>query len=103
MHHGMAALVAEQVQHIIMVPELVQLLMSEIELVVEDATEVVQPLVVDLSMVVVGPILVELHQLLAVAISVEALFIYSKKSFQNEYIFSFDSLSNDERQKSGSN
>ena len=79
MHHGMAALVAEQVQHIIMVPELVQLLMSEIELVVEDATEVVQPLVVDLSMVVVGPILVELHQLLAVAISVEALFIDSKK------------------------
>merc|ERR1711917_129805 len=49
-------------------------------------------------MVVVGPILVELHQLLAVAISVEALFIYSKKSFQNGYIFNFDSLSNDERQ-----
>ena len=77
MDHEMAALVAEQVQHITMVPELVQSLMLEIELVVEDATEVVQPLVGDLSMVVVGPILAELHQLLVVAISVEALLIYS--------------------------
>ena len=59
----MAPLVVEQVQHIIMVPELVQLLMLEIELVVEDAMEVVQPpLVVDLSKVVVDPISVELHQ-----------------------------------------
>ena len=78
MDHEMAALVAEQVQHIIMVPELVQSLMLEIELVVEDATEVVQPLAGDLSMVVVDPILAELHQLLVVAISVEALLIYSR-------------------------
>lgn len=47
MDHEMAALVAEQVQHIIMVPELVQLMTLEIELVVEDAMEVVQPLAVD--------------------------------------------------------
>ena len=100
MDHGMAELVAEQVQHIIMVPELVQLLMSEIELVVEDATEVVQPLAVDLSMVVVGPILVELHQLLAVAISVEALFIYSKNRFETN---TFSILIHYQRQKNGSN
>ena len=63
MDHEMAPLVVEQVQHIIMVPELVQLLMLEIELVVEDAMEAVQPpLAVDLSKVVVDPISVELHQ-----------------------------------------
>ena len=76
----MAPLVVEQVQHIIMVPELVQLLMLEIELVVEAAMEEVLPLVVDLSMAVADPILVEPHQLLAVVKSVEALF-YIRKTF----------------------